>query len=415
MIIMAFDRAKHIKYWRMCANVLPDHYISSDASRVFLGFFIVAGLDLLDVLRPNPDNDDNNNNKPIVSPTERQAWIDWIYSCQTPAGAGFRGFTGTNLDVYQNTSNSHWDPGNLPNTFFALAALLILGDDLSHVKRRELLAWLPKLQRPDGSFGEILGFNDKIEGGRDLRYCCCAAGIAYILDPSLESNQERTPSFDEQKLVSYILDCQDYSGGFGESPLREPHSGLNYCAIATLELMRRLGGSAGERARVVLERSEGCRRWMIQRQTDVLYEDDSEAEEDEEEEDEHKNNNSNNTEHVASNPSDPIQIVGFNGRPNKIADTCYCFWNAGALSLLDSLHLADLDAVRKYLLEKTQHRVGGFGKGPDSPPDVMHSYLGLAALALYGRDGVKEIDPALCISRDAAKRIHEIARRRRGG
>jgi geranylgeranyl transferase type-1 subunit beta len=26
-------------------------------------------------------------------------------------------------------------------------------------------------------------------------------------------------------------------------------------------------------------------------------------------------------------------IAGFNGRPNKIADTCYSWWNTGALSV----------------------------------------------------------------------------------
>ena len=28
-----------------------------------------------------------------------------------------------------------------------------------------------------------------------------------------------------------------------------------------------------------------------------------------------------------------LQFAGFSGRPNKIADTCYCFWNTGALAV----------------------------------------------------------------------------------
>ncbi|KAJ8611592.1 hypothetical protein MRB53_037895 [Persea americana] len=40
-------------------------------------------------------------------------------------------------------------------------------------------------------------------------------------------------------------------------------------------------------------------------------------------------------------------------------------------------------AIRRYLLLKVQHLVaGGFSKYPDDPPDIYHSYLGLAALAL---------------------------------
>jgi len=354
---MSFNKQKHIRYWRMCANILPDAYQSSDASRMFLGFFIVAGLDLLNVLN-NP-----NLEKPVISAEERQTWIDWIYSCQVPDGQGFRGFTGTDLADRRKHDNKQWDPGNVPNTFFALVALLVLGDDLARVQRLKCLSWLPRLQRSDGSFGEILGSDDEIEGGRDLRYCCCAAGIAYILHDPGHSPYRQV--FDEERLIDYILSCQDYNGGYGESPLREPHSGLNYCAIGTLELLSRLPGPASKRARNALSRQDRCIRWLLERQTTVLYEE-SEADEDEEEE-----------EAAAQVPSfanspmyytEPSTIVGFNGRDNKIADTCYCFWNSGTLAMLDSLYLADLPAVRCYLLDKVQHMIGGFAKGPDSPP-----------------------------------------------
>lgn len=36
--------------------------------------------------------------------------------------------------------------------------------------------------------------------------------------------------------------------------------------------------------------------------------------------------------------------------------------------MLNSLHLADLQPVRGYLLEKVQHLIGGFAKGPESLP-----------------------------------------------
>jgi len=321
---MSFNKQKHIRYWRMCANILPDAYQSNDASRMFLGFFIVAALDLLDVL------DNPKLEKPIISAAEKQQWVDWIYSCQVPDGEGFRGFTGTDLADRRNIDNRQWDPGNLPNTFFALVALLVLGDDLGRVQRERCLAWLPRLQRSDGSFGENLGLRDEIEGGRDLRYCCCAAGIAYILHDPAE--KPYCPVFDEQRLIDYILSCQDYTGGYGESPLREPHSGLNYCAIGTFELLGRLDGPASERARDALGNQNRCTRWLLERQTTVLYEEDPEEDDDEEEEDEAGHP----APSFANSPmyySEPTRIVGFNGRDNKIADTCYCFWNTGALAV----------------------------------------------------------------------------------
>lgn len=387
---MSFNKSRHAKYWRMCANVLPDHYISGDASRMFLGFFIVGGLDLIHGL------DD-------VKSEERQGWIDWIYHCQVPDG-GFRGFPGTNLQGQRSTLNEHWDPANVPNSFFGLACLLILGDDLAGINREAWMQWLPKLQRQDGSFGEILGEEDSIEGGRDLRYCCCAAGIAYILsDPA---TQPYWPIFDEDRLIDYISSCQNYNGGYGESPLREPHSGLNYCAIATLGLLARLNGPAAARANAILGNSTHCIRWMMERQTTVIFEE-AEAWE------EGSDGDQTNEDDLRNRYFAPADVVGFSGRDNKIADTCYCFWNAGALAILGVEKHINIAGMRQYLLEKTQHTIGGFGKGPGGLPDVLHSYLALAALALSHEGGIKRLDPALCISKDAAKNLDNVVWRRR--
>ncbi|KAI4246545.1 MAG: hypothetical protein L6R40_001908 [Gallowayella cf. fulva] len=61
---------------------------------------------------------------------------------------------------------------------------------------------------------------------------------------------------------------------------------------------------------------------------------------------------------------DETQWAGLTGRCNKVADTCYTFWAGGSLTLLNAIHLLDQAALRRYLLEKTQHRIGGFGKLP---------------------------------------------------
>ena len=45
----------------------------------------------------------------------------------------------------------------------------------------------------------------------------------------------------------------------------------------------------------------------------------------------------------------------------------------------------------------------------DGDADVMHSYLGLAALSLYGEAGIKSLDPALCISKNAAANLEQVA------
>lgn len=197
-----FRKDRHIKYFLRCLKTfLPHHYISNDANRMTLGFFTIAGLDLLDVLDSN------------TTAEERQGYIDWVYHCQVPSGdnggGGFRGFTGTNFGTDKRTAeNECWDPANVPATFFALMILIILGDDLLKVRREDCLRWLHTMQREDGSFGEVLGSGGKIEGGNDPRFCCCASGIRYILRGGVKDGIPGVEDVNVPKLVSYIEACQ---------------------------------------------------------------------------------------------------------------------------------------------------------------------------------------------------------------
>ena len=87
---------------------------------------------------------------------------------------------GTDFGERSTDENAKWDPANVPATYFALAALLIMGDDFKRVRRRQTLQWLRIMQRQDGSFGETL-VGERIEGGRDPRFGYCAAGIRHII------------------------------------------------------------------------------------------------------------------------------------------------------------------------------------------------------------------------------------------
>ena len=72
--------------------------------------------------------------------------------------------------------------------------------------------------------------------------------------------------------------------------------------------------------------------------------------------------------------------AGFNGRPNKVADTCYAWWVIGALEVLGRIHLQNFNAAERYLLEKTQHQIGGFSKMPGDPPG---KFLRQSSMASY--------------------------------
>jgi geranylgeranyl transferase type-1 subunit beta len=188
------DKQRHIKYWKRCAQMLPEPYTSGDSSRMSFGFFIVAALDLLNVLDF------------AVTPDERRSWIEWIYLCQVAHTGGFRGFTGSMFGGQRSYHNWHWDSANLPNTYFALATLVLLGDDLTRVNRKACLAWVGSLQRPNGSFGEFSGEDDQVEGADDPRHCMCAVGILSILQGKVLN--EDKPIISEASLRRYIANCQ---------------------------------------------------------------------------------------------------------------------------------------------------------------------------------------------------------------
>ena len=165
-----------------------------------LAFFILSALDLLDVLHTH------------TSAEERKAYVDWIYRCQHPSG-GFRGFTGADVGALRDEQNQGWDPANLAATYFALAALMILGDDLKKVKVSECLHWLRQLQLEDGSFGEAQKKKGRVIGGRDVRFCYCAAAVRRILKQYGPSAVGGVVSdIDVETMERFILSLQVRAG-----------------------------------------------------------------------------------------------------------------------------------------------------------------------------------------------------------
>jgi geranylgeranyl transferase type-1 subunit beta len=407
---------------------------------MYLGFFILSALDLLSAYEPSTD------------PQERQDHVNWIYRCQHPQG-GFRMWPGTNFEHRASPENAKWDPANMPATYFALATLLILGDDFQRVRRKETLDWLQRMQRQDGSFGETL-VDGTIEGGRDPRYGYCAMGIRYILrggarqDP-LHINGEVVGDVDVDAFVRCINAAVAYDGGIADEKFHEPHAGYTYCALGALDLVDRLqkadsNGLSSEpgQEKIMLDPTRTL-HWLVFEQTDWIDPDEddpndviaidsrspallskSQAAEisDLLQSQAASSSMSQNPEplhqsaatstftpvHSSSNSiSMPVCAAGFCGRPHKPADTCYAWWVCGSLHLLPGgAELYNRPALRQYLLDKTQHPVlGGFSKFPGDPPDLYHSYLGLAAFALERNGVVKEIDAGMCISAEARVRV----------
>ncbi|KAL8963262.1 MAG: hypothetical protein Q9193_000448 [Seirophora villosa] len=187
-------KSAHIRYHLRCLKtLLPTAYTSNDSQRMTLAFFTLCSLDLLGALDAH------------TTAAERSAYADWIYRCQHPDG-GFRGFTGADVgdNGRRTEGNRQWDPANIAATYFALVSLAILGDDLARVRGPECLAWLKRLQLPDGTFGEALGLGEEIQGGRDMRFCFCAAAIRWILRGEEEAEAAEEDDIDIDGLVRFF-------------------------------------------------------------------------------------------------------------------------------------------------------------------------------------------------------------------
>jgi geranylgeranyl transferase type-1 subunit beta len=75
--------------------------------------------------------------------------------------------------------------------------------------------------------------------------------------------------------------------------------------------------------------------------------------------------------------------------------------------MLGSPYPVSVEGSRRYLLEVTQHPIGGFGKFAGTPPDIHHSYLGLAVLAVFGDADLKDFDVGLCCSKETTGKIEK--------
>ncbi|KAK3197366.1 hypothetical protein GRF29_1536g1524455 [Pseudopithomyces chartarum] len=317
--------AAHIRYWRRnLKTFLPHQYTGNDCNRMTLAAFILSALDILGDLPA------------ALSQEERDGYVDWVYRCQLPGG-GFRPAPATDLGTARSEGNQTWDPVHMAGTFFALLILVNLGDDLERVKRREILQWLPKLQRPDGGFGETLGEDDRVEGGNDSRFGFMAMGIRWMLRGNLQGSVEGVPDIDVDAFVECVQVAETYDGGLSEAPYHEAHAGFTSCAISALHLVDRLPTKEPDGRIRGLRNLPKTLHWLAARQTLTLDEEDAADTYKDETDSSVTCHDAHSFMKLRDYPSTggklsfmtqppvhaELKWVGMNGRENKIGDTCY--------------------------------------------------------------------------------------------
>lgn len=324
-----FRFSLHSKYFSRCLTVLPSHTSSLDNSRLTVVFYSLAGLDILGSI-------------PHSLPFPASEIIAWIYSLQLIRDSNVSGFRGSSCAISSRADLNPYDQVHITMTMTGLLSLLILGDDLENVQRKQIASSLRYLQLPSGSFLATC-----LSTENDLRFVYCACVVAFILND--------WSGIDQDLLTNFILQCRTYEYAFGQIPGAEAHGGSTFCALASLFLMNRLED---------LDHQEDLVRWCLQKQSE-----------------------------------------GFHGRPNKPDDSCYSWWIGATLKILGKDALINFQQNETFLAATESKITGGFSKLPDSSADPLHSYLSLASLSWSTNENLKSIHPALIVSKDIINRL----------
>ncbi|XP_035223384.1 protein farnesyltransferase subunit beta-like isoform X1 [Stegodyphus dumicola] len=224
---------------------------------------------------------------------------------------------------------------HLAPTYASVSALCILRTNEAYavIDREKLLQFLLRMKKPDGSFTLHKGSES------DIRGVYCALSVAKLTNiwcPELIKG-----------TAHWVSRCQTYEGGFGGVPYMEAHGGYTFCGFASLVLM-------GQENLININ---NLLRWLVHRQ--MKYE------------------------------------GGFQGRTNKLVDSCYSFWQGGTFPLMHRVlclmenetmstdnWLFNQGALQEYLLVNCQTPHGGLIDKPGKNKDYYHTCYALSGLSI---------------------------------
>ena len=218
-------------------------------------------------------------------------------------------------------------------------------------------------------------FQNHINGESDLRSTYCAMVTASVLNLINFDDLDNDPL--TKGVVDNIKNCQTFEGGLGPEPFCEAHGGYSYCGIASLIILKQLNKID----------MNSFLRWLVSRQM--------------------------------------IKEGGFNGRTNKLVDSCYSFWQGSIFNLIcmgdkkftyDMELLYDQLSLQAYVIFACQNtKVGGLRDKPGKSPDLFHSNYATAGLSLSQEcfkdnkkivlnsdleDIFEKINPIYCVSQE---------------
>ena len=195
-----FDKEAHATYLLAGLHNLASGYVSLDASRPWLTYWITHSLLML-----GPTY--------AVSGERAEEVASFLGLCQAPESGGFAGGPVPG-------QSSHLAP-----TYAAINTLVTLGTPsaLQIIDRTSLRTFLLRMKTDAG------GFQMHDDGECDVRgvYTALAvASLTNILDDELRRG-----------AAEWVASCQTYEGGIGATPGEEAHGGYTFCGLAAMVRM----------------------------------------------------------------------------------------------------------------------------------------------------------------------------------
>mmetsp|Transcript_8186 Transcript_8186/g.18311 ORF Transcript_8186/g.18311 Transcript_8186/m.18311 type:complete len:426 (+) Transcript_8186:44-1321(+) len=233
---------------------------------------------------------------------------------------------------------------HLAPTYAAVAALMVAGSEAAYkaVDRQKMYAFLMRMKAPEG------GFKMHDEGETDMRGTYCALATASMLHMITDELVEG--------VDDYVRRCQTWEGGIAGEEGLEAHGGYSYCGLAALCIIGRAH---------VLD-LHSFLNWAVHRQMSMEG--------------------------------------GFQGRTNKLVDSCYSFWQGAIFPLLHEAFIhskSSPDApdvlvpdehlwfapspLQAYVFLACQHANGGLRDKPGKSADFYHTCYSLSGVAASQR------------------------------
>mmetsp|Transcript_16110 Transcript_16110/g.54018 ORF Transcript_16110/g.54018 Transcript_16110/m.54018 type:complete len:335 (+) Transcript_16110:202-1206(+) len=229
--------------------------------------------------------------------------------------------------------------------------ILLIFDKIELVDKEKIANYVAGLQQDDGSF-----YGDEW-GEVDTRFSYCALSCLSLLG--------LLDKIDVNKAVDFIVSCMNFDGGFGCIPGAESHGGQIFCCVAALAIADSLHHV----------RADDLCWWLCERQT---------------------------------------AGGGLNGRPEKLPDVCYSWWNLSALVILGRIDWIDREKLRQFILNAQDETEGGIADRPGDVADVFHTFFGISGLSLLGYTeedeegipGLRRIDPVYALPVQVLERMN---------